>query len=281
VVLGHRRALFDLFFTASAATLLKFGGDERYLGGQWGVLSVLHTWGQNLSFHPHVHCVVSGGGITKEGGWIAAKKNDYQFLFPVKAMSEVYRGKFLQGLRALIQKGQVSLPADTGQKALLDELYTTPWVVYAKAPFGGPEAVLQYLGRYTHKVAISNHRLVGVNEAHDTVTFAYKDYRDAGTQKQMTLQAEEFLRRFAQHILPRGLVKIRSYGFLANRGRQQRIEGVLQKLKLPPHPQVVQVSSSLRLQERYGVDVSVCPACGCRSLKLVAVQYAFKGGEDG
>lgn len=280
VVMGHRRALFDLLFRASAGALTAFAGDQRYLGGQIGVVSVLHTWGQNLSFHPHVHCVVSGGGITREGGWKEATKNDYQFLFPVRALSEVYRGKFLQGLKALIQKGQVSLPDGTGQKVLLDELYGTPWVVYAKAPFGGPEGVLQYLGRYTHKVAISNHRLVGVDEEQDTVTFTYKDYRDAGQQKQMTLAAEEFLRRFAQHILPRGLVRIRSYGYLANRGRQGRIEGVLQKLKLPRHPKVVQVPFSVRLEERYGVDVRVCPACGRRSLQLVAVQYAFKGGED-
>ena len=280
VVLGHRRALFDLLFRASATALCTFAGDQRYLGGQIGVVSVLHTWGQNLSFHPHVHCVVSGGGITREGGWKEATKNDYQFLFPVRALSEVYRGKFLQGLKALIQKGQVSLPDGTGQKVLLDELYGTPWVVYAKAPFGGPEGVLEYLGRYTHKVAISNHRLVGVDEEQDTVTFTYKDYRDGGQQKQMTLAAEEFLRRFAQHILPRGLVRIRSYGYLANRGRQGRIEGVLQKLKLPRHAGMVQVPAALRLLERYGVDISVCPVCGRRSLQLVAVQYAFKGGED-
>lgn len=280
VVLGHRRALFDLLFRASASTLTAFGSDQRYLGARIGVVSVLHTWGQNLSFHPHVHCVVSGGGITREGGWKEARKNDYQFLFPVKAMSKVYRGKFLQGLKALIQKGTVTLPDGTEQKVLLDELYGTPWVVYAKAPFGGPEGVLQYLGRYTHKVAISNHRLVGVDEEQDTVTFTYKDYRDAGQQKQMTLAAAEFLRRFAEHILPRGLVKIRSYGYLANRGRQGRIEQVLHKLKLPRHPKVVQVPFSVRLEERYGVDVRVCPACGCGSLQLVAVQYAFKGGED-
>jgi hypothetical protein len=280
VVLGHRPQLLGLLFAASSYTLLKFGRDQRYLGAQQGTISVLHTWGQALSFHPHVHCVVSGGGITKEGGWKEATKSDYQFLFPVKALSEVYRGRFLQGLKTMIQKGAVTLPPGTEQKALFDSLYQKPWVVYAKAPFGGPEAVLEYLGRYTHKVAISNHRITAINTQQDTVTFTYKDYRDAARQKQMTLSATEFLRRFAQHVLPRGFTKVRTYGYLANRGRQQRITRVVLRLKLPPHPAAVQVPASVRLRERYGIDVGVCPVCGGKTLQLVAVQYAFKGGED-
>jgi len=154
-------------------------------------------------------------------------------------------------------------------------------VVYAKAPFGGPEQVIEYLGRYTHKVAISNHRLCSFDNATDTLTFQYKDYRAGGTQKQMTLSCPEFLRRFSQHILPRGFTKIRSYGYLANRGREERIRGVLLKLKLPQHPVPVQVPFTVRLWESYGVDVRTCPVCGGKTLRLVAVCYNFKGGEDG
>jgi hypothetical protein len=281
VVLGHQKLLYSLLFEAASRTLLAFAEDKQYLGARLGILSVLHTWGQALSFHPHLHCVVSGGGITPEGGWKEAIKNDYQFLFPVRALSAVYRGRFLQGLKALIQKGAVTLPAGTEAKALWDLLYQKPWVVYAKAPFGGPQQVIEYVGRYTHKVAISNHRITATNTEEDSVTFSYKDYADAGRQKQMTLSATEFLRRFAQHVLPKGFTKVRTYGYLANRGRTQRIEAVLKTLQLPPHPPAVQIPFSVRLRERYGVDVGVCPTCGARTLKLVAVRYPFKGGEDG
>ena len=280
VVMGNRTALFNLLFLASAQTLLTFGRDERYLGGQAGIISVLHTWGQQLSFHPHVHAIVSGGGITSQGQWKQARKNDYRFLFPVKAMSVVYRGKFLEGLKRLIQSGEVVLPDNSIAGALITLLYQKPWVVYAKAPFGGPEQVIEYLGRYTHKVAISNHRLCSFDKESDQVTFQYKDYRQGAEQKQMTLSCEEFLRRFSEHILPKGFTKMRSYGFLANRGREQRIKGVLLKLKLPQHPPPVQVPFTVRLLESYGMDVTTCPVCGRKTLRLVAVCYAFKGGED-
>jgi hypothetical protein len=279
--MGHRQHLFNLLFTASARALLAFGWDEKYLGAHLGIISVLHTWGQQISFHPHLHSIVSGGGIDAAGHWKEAHKNGYRFLFPVKALSVVYRGKFLEGLKRLINKEEVVLPENTDVKALFTSLYGKPWVVYAKAPFGGPEQVIEYLGRYTHKVAISNHRLCCFDPQNDTVTFQYKDYRAGGVQKQMTLDASEFLRRFSQHILPKGFTKIRTYGYLANRGREERIKGVLLKLKLPQHPSPVQVSFAVRLFEDYGVDINVCPCCGRKTLRLVAVCYSFKGGEDG
>jgi hypothetical protein len=281
VVMGNRSALFILLFWASSQTLLTFGRDATYLGAQLGVISVLHTWGQQLCFHPHVHCIVSGGGITEDHRWIEARKNDYRFLFPVKAMSVVYRGKFLEGLKRLIKSGEVALPDAIEQNKWFSLLYQKPWVVYAKAPFGGPEQVIEYLGRYTHKVAISNHRLCSFDQADDTVTFQYKDYRGGGAQKQMTLSCTEFLYRFSQHILPRGFTKIRTYGYLSNRGREERIRDVLLQLKLPQHPPPVQVPFSQRLLEGYGMDVRQCPYCGNKTLRLVAVCYAFKGGEDG
>ena len=159
LVLGHRQLLFKLLFDASSQTLLTFAKDARYLDALPGIISVLHTWGQQLSFHPHIHCIVSGGGITNENKWKDAKKSKYDFLFPVDAMHTVYRGKFLQGLQQLIVSGEVVMADGGNGKALINLLYQKEWVVYAKAPFGGPHAVIEYLGRYTHKVAISNHRI--------------------------------------------------------------------------------------------------------------------------
>ena len=183
VVMGNRKLLFKLLFDASAATLLCFAKDPQYLGATPGIISVLHTWGQQLSFHPHIHCIVSGGGISSNNNWKTIRNKEGNFLFPVKAMSIVYRTKFLQALKLMITKGDVLLPEHTDAVALFNLLYKKAWVVYAKAPFGGPHTVIEYLGRYTHKVAISNHRISSINEREDTVTFDYKDYATGGTQK--------------------------------------------------------------------------------------------------
>lgn len=281
LVMGHQRLLYKLLFDASSQTLLTFGRDEKYLGAQLGVISVLHTWGQQLSFHPHVHCIVSGGGITGDGKWKQATKNDWRFLFPVKAMSVVYRGKFMQELKALIAEGLVNLVAGVDIKAFFNLLYSKDWVVYAKAPFGGPQAVIEYVGRYTHKVAISNHRIMGISEKEDSVSFQYKDYLDKGRQKQMTLAASEFIRRFSQHILPKGFTKIRMYGYLSNRGRHKRISEVLTLLELPQHAAAVSVPFAVRMLERYGMAVNRCPCCGANTLELVLVYLPWKKGDDG
>ncbi|MCU7552907.1 IS91 family transposase [Chitinophagaceae bacterium LB-8] len=281
LVMGHQRLLYKLLFDASSQTLLAFGRDEKYLGAQPGIISVLHTWGQQLSYHPHIHCIVSGGGITGEGKWKEATKNDWRFLFPVKAMSVVYRGKFMQGLKTLMAAGQLIPPEGMDVKALINGLYSKDWVVYAKAPFGGPQAVIEYLGRYTHKVAISNHRIIGISDEEDTVSFQYKDYADTGKQKEMTLAASEFIRRFSQHILPKGFTKIRMYGYLSNRGRHKRISEVLTLLELPQHAGAVSVPFTVRLLERYGMEVNRCPCCGENTLELVLVYLPWKRADDG
>jgi hypothetical protein len=281
LVLGHQKLLYKLLFDASAQTLLLFSKDEKYLGACTGIISVLHTWGQQLSFHPHIHSIVSGGGITAARKWKEALRSQGRFLFPVKAMAVVYRAKFLEGLKALLAKGLVIPPAGTDRELLFDTLYAKAWVVYAKAPFGGPEAVIEYLGRYTHKVAISNHRLVCLDENEDTVSFQYKDYRDEGKQKKMSLAAGEFIRRFSQHILPKGFTKIRMYGYLSNRGRTRRISDVLQGLRLPQHPVPVSVPVAVRMLERYGVAIGRCPCCGADTLKLVLVYVPWKHADDG
>ena len=281
LVLGHRQLLFKLLFDASSQTLLTFAKDARYLDALPGIISVLHTWGQQLSFHPHIHCIVSGGGITNENKWKDAKKSKYDFLFPVDAMHTVYRGKFLQGLQQLIVSGEVVMADGGNGKALINLLYQKEWVVYAKAPFGGPHAVIEYLGRYTHKVAISNHRINTINEADGTVSFNYKDYADGNQQKQMSLSGSEFIRRFEQHILPKGFTKIRTYGYLANRNRHQRINEVLKSMQLPLHKGLVKVTLELRLKEQYGIEVNECPVCKGKTLQLVVVYNPWKKGDDG
>lgn len=218
--LKNRRVLYDLLFRAASETLLELAADPRRLGAQIGFTAVLHTWGQNLLFHPHLHCVVTGGGLSQDGQQWVAGREDY--FLPVQVLRHLFRGKFLARLKAAYQAGQLMLagsvdslrdPAEFRQ--LLGTLYRQPWVVYAKPPFGGAEQVYRYLGRYTHRVAISNSRLVALTA--DRVTFRYKDYADGARQKQMTLDADEFLRRFLLHVLPKGFVRIRHYGLLAGR----------------------------------------------------------------
>jgi len=281
IVMGHRKVLYKILFDASAQTLLSFARDEKYLGATPGIISVLHTWGQQLSFHPHVHCIVSGGGITGNNVWRDATKNEWRFLFPVKAMSIVFRTKFLQALKKMIDNGQVTLPDNKDEKQLLNLLYHKDWIIYAKAPFGGPHAVIEYLGRYTHKVAISNHRICSINEQDCTVTFVYKDYTDDNKQKQMTLNAAEFIRRFEQHILPVRFTKIRTYGYLSNRNRHQRINEVLKKVKLPLHKGLIKIPLPLRMMEHFGIDLTECPSCRNKTLQLVRVYNPWKQTDDG
>lgn len=281
LIMGHRKLLLKLLFDASARTLLCFAKDEQHLGALPGIISVLHTWGQQLSFHPHIHCIVSGGGITPDNRWKNARKSFRLFLFPVKAMSVVYRAKFLEGLKLLISKGEVTLPNNADPKALFDLLYQKNWVIYAKAPFAGPQTVIEYLARYTHKVAISNHRICSINEQDDTVTFDYKDYADEGKQKQMTLSCAEFLRRFEQHILPPHFTKIRTYGYLANRDRHIRINQALRAMNLPLHKELIKIPLQVRMKEAFGVDINECPCCKNKSLKLIKVFYPWKKGDDG
>ena len=222
------------------------------------------------------HAIVSGGGITNDGSFKEAKKNIYRFLFPLKAMGTVYKTKFLQALQQLIADNKVIPAVGTDITALFNLLYKKEWIIYAKAPFGGPQTVIEYLGRYTHKVAISNHRISSINDEEGTVTFTYKDYADKNKQKEMTLSAYEFIRRFEQHILPAGFTKIRTYGYLSNRGRRGRINEVLEKMKLPLHKGLVKIPLQLRMMERYGIDIHRCPCCHGSTLQLLKVYYPIR-----
>jgi hypothetical protein len=218
----NKKLLFKLLFEASAATMLEVAADPKHLGAEIGFLSVLHTWGQTLQRHPHVHCVVPAGGLSPDQQrWI---RSSPRFFLPVKVLSRVFRGKFVAGLQRAFRHKQLAfygtcLPLGDEQAfaTFLRTLFRQDWIVYAKRPFGGPQHVLHYLARYTHRVAISNHRIVDVTDTQ--VTFRWKDYAHHNQQRTMTLAHEEFLRRFLEHVLPKGFPRIRYFGFLANRRR--------------------------------------------------------------
>jgi hypothetical protein len=226
LTLKNRRLLYDLLFRAASQTLLELAADAKRLSAQIGVTAVLHTWGQNLLFHPHLHCVVTGGGLAHDGTrWIPARQG---FLLPVKVLAKLFRGKFLAGLKEAYRSRKLQLTGSVSSllhphafQSLLARLYRQNWVVYAKRPFGGAEQVYRYLGRYTHRVAISNARLIAMNA--DGVCFRYKDYRVAGRWKEMTLSADEFIRRFLLHVLPKRFVRIRHYGLFASRNVATRL----------------------------------------------------------
>jgi hypothetical protein len=264
LALRNQKIVYTLLFRCAAQALLEVAADPKHLGARLGVLAILHTWGQQLTHHPHVHCIVPGGGLSPAGDrWLSSRPG---FLLPVRVLSRVFRGKVLAGLKAahasseLALVGRVEALADPQRfRDLLDELYQQEWVVYSKPPFAGPEAVLKYLARYTHRVALSNQRLVGLEG--DTVALSWKDYRHNGRRRLLHLPAEELIRRFLQHVLPEGFVRIRYYGFFANRHRAEALERCRQLLKAPPSDE-----ASPAKEER---PPQVCPTCGEGTLKIV------------
>jgi hypothetical protein len=213
VAIHYPQVLYKILFDTVWETLSAFGNDPKQLGAKLGMIAILHTWGQNLSLHPHLHCIVPKGGVSKAGFWKKGKGKD-DFLFSVKAMSLKYRGLFVSKLR----KALPQLP-----QSLYDSLFKKEWVVYAKPPFGKPEHVIEYLGRYTHKIAISNHRILNIDKDKRTVTFSLKDYKKGGQRTTMTLTSKEFIRRFQLHILPKGFTRIRHYGFLSSSWKKDKL----------------------------------------------------------
>lgn len=256
----NRRALWGLLFKSASETLLAFGRNN--LGGTIGLTLVLHTWDQQLRPHFHVHAVVAGGALAEDRSrWIDSGRN---FLFPVKALSCVFRGKYVEGIEKLLAANQLDLPPQLvdsdKQRQLLRKLRRKAWVVYSKRPFAGPKKLLDYLGRYTHRVAISNQRLASLEEGQ--VTFTYRDRRDGDRKKSMRLPAEEFIGRFLKHVLPKGFMRIRHYGLLANRSKQQRLVACRQVLRASP-PEAREPRSLVEwLLLWTGQDVTRCPRCG-------------------
>lgn len=266
----NKAVVYDILFHATAETLRTIAADPRHLGAEIGFIAILHTWGQNLLHHPHLHCVVPGGGVAPDGQrWIACRPG---FFLPVRVLSRLFRRLFLTQLRSAFDDGKlrffnalVALQDRDAFAGYLAPVARTDWIVYAKRPFGGPQQVLDYLGRYTHRVAISNNRLVDFTDGE--VAFAWKDYRHESRRKVMRLDAPEFVRRFLLHVLPTGFQRIRHYGLLANRYREAKLDRCRQLLAAPaPVVELPDASLSLDYRDRYqrltGVSLRDCPHCG-------------------
>jgi len=274
LALQNKVVIYNLLFQSAAETLQQIAADPRHLGAEIGILAVLHTWGQNLHHHPHLHCVVPGGGLAPDASrWIGCKED---FFLPVRVLSVVFRGKFLDRLRHAFAEGKLSFHGQLAPLAkpeafarLIGDCYQTDWVVYAKPPFGGPTQVLKYLARYTHRVAIANRRLVSLEDGH--VTFRWKNYAEDNRKETMTLSAVEFLRRFFLHLVPSRFVRIRHYGFLANRHRAKKLARCRELLS-----ESADAASSEPLgqpeatspEEPNDAEPKPCPVCGGRMRRI-------------
>ena len=263
----NKKVVYGILFRAAAETLRTIAADPKHLGAEIGFFAVLHTWGQNLLHHPHLHCVVAGGGLSPDGTqWISCRPG---FFLPVRVLSRLFRRLFLEYLLTAFDAGKLaffsSLEPLRERRAFLQHLAPTretEWVVYAKRPFAGPEQVLDYVGRYTHRVAISNNRLLDIDN--EKVSFRYKDYRHESQQKTMTLDAEEFIRRFLLHILPDGFQRIRYYGFLGNRYREEKLARCRELLGMPVcEPPALHDTDDYRdrYEELTGASLRTCPVC--------------------
>ena len=260
---SNEALMHSLLFKAASQTLSALTLDKKYLGAQIGVIMVLHTWGQNLCFHPHVHCIVPGGGLSPSGlSFIQSRK---KFFIPVKVLSRVFRGKFLALLKQSFLAGDIIFYGNSSQNTkdsfydVVDSLYKKEWVVYCKKPFKQSTDIVEYLSRYTHKTAVYNNRLISMDDS--TVSFKWRDYRDGNKVKIMSLDAMEFIRRFLMHVLPSGFQKIRYYGLLSNRNRTSKLITCFKLLKTPILKRVRLTAHELLLKVK-GVDITVCPHCG-------------------
>lgn len=274
LTLLNQKAIYSILFKASSKTLLELARDKKYLGSEIGFTMILHTWGQNLMNHPHIHCIVPSGGLSlNTNGWINSKKD---FLMPVKVVSRKFRGKFLSYLKEeyknntdLVFTGETEeLKRKDVFQYYIDKLYKTEWVVYCKPPFGSAEHVLEYLGRYTHRVAISNNRIIALEN--DYVVFKWRDYSDNNNEKFMTLCADEFIRRFLMHILPPKFVKIRHYGILSNRNRITKLKKCKLLLKVSnvkEQSTISKLSIAELILKLTGKDIFACPICKGKMLR--------------
>jgi hypothetical protein len=261
VAYQNPKIVYDILFKAVAETLSELSADKKYLGAQTGFTEILHTWGQNLSHHPHIHCIVPGGGLNACGQWVIARK---KFFLPVKVLSRKFRGKFLFYFKQAALEFHNSIYYLNDQSAFnhfLSVLYEKDWVVYCKPPFKTAGHVVEYLGRYTHRVAISNNRIIRLHDG--KVTFSWRDYRDSNRQKLMDLTADEFIRRFLIHVLPKKFTKIRHYGLLSPRVKTVRLK-LCKKLTSTPirEKPPVRISAVELLQKITGRDFTICPCCG-------------------
>ncbi|RJF95264.1 IS91 family transposase [Noviherbaspirillum saxi] len=265
----HFRAITDILFASAAATLTAFGGNPRWLGGKLAFSLVLHTWSQSLMRHLHVHALVASGALTPDGQWVSSRRG---FLFPVKALSKVFRGKFIDALTQAREQGRLNQDANTSDAAwrqLLRELRRHDWVVYAKQPLGGPAQVLEYLARYTHRVAISHERLVSM--ANGTVAFRVRDNANPGKKRIERLPAQQFIGRFLLHVLPLGFKRIRHYGILASVHKHRQLARCRQALAAPEPDAAIIETVDAFLRRVTGQALACCPHCGQPAMRLMEV----------
>jgi len=270
----NKAEVYGLLFKTASETMLTIAADPKHLGARIGITSVLHTWGSAMTHHPHLHCVVPGGGISPDGTrWISCRSN---FFLPVSVLARLFRRLFLEYLQQAFDAGDLRFFSSLEPLRMRDAFlrHIAPcrekdWVVYAKRPFAGPEEVLKYVARYTHRVAISNDRLLDINDG--KVQFRWKDYRDGNRYKTMTLGADEFIRRFLLHVLPDGFQRIRYFGFLANRYRAEKLALCRQLMQMPPP--TVKCEANKDYRDRYealtGISLKTCPVCRCGTMVVI------------
>lgn len=282
-VLRNKRVLYNILQKSVAETLNELSRNIKHLGAEIGFISVLHTWGQNMLDHPHIHCIIPGGGIKKNDKWKTCKN---KFLFPIKVMSKLFKGKFMNAFKACVKDGSIVFHGELKMysdyslwRVFIDDLYKKNWVVYSKPPFANPEQVLKYLGGYTHRIAISNHRILNVSDTH--VTFKWKSYADENKNKTMKVTIVEFIRRFLLHILPKRYQRIRYYGFLSNRKRKKSLElcfkilGKIREAKLPVKTTIEVLDLCKKI---FGQDLTLCPDCKKGTLQPTLPFGSYPGG---
>jgi hypothetical protein len=278
----NRKVMYDLLFRSVSETLVELANDQKHLGARIGAIGILHTWGQNLMDHPHIHCIVTGGGLSSDGGrWVSCRKG---FFIPVRVMSALFRGKFLDLLRKCFMSDDLVFPGSIGHlkqagdfEIFMRRLYQKKGVVYCKPPFDGAKGVLKYLGRYTHRIALSNNRILTIRDGN--VSFLWRDYADDNRKKTMTLKADEFIRRFLLHVLPSRYVRIRHFGLLANRNRNNAI-AVCRKILGAGKTIAKEDSKQETWQEQLiricGIDVTLCPVCQKGRMSRIALLLPYR-----
>ena len=273
IAIYNQKLVYDLLFASVAATLKTFGRDEKWLGADIGFTAVLHTWGQTLVHHPHIHIIIPAGGLNADGEWIAAEYGE-RFLFPKDALADVFQGKFIAGLKKLYYDGELELPGSLAERfadvdefeGWIDTLVTHRWVAHIESPMIGPEAVVRYLGRYTHRTAIGNSRILSIDNGQ--ISFKYKDYADDNKQKVMTLSADDFITRFLYHIPPKGYHRIRHFGFLTNGQAEKNVTRIRTQLDAPPRP-----VEGNEARAEANAHRATCPHCGQgRLIPILIVQ---------
>ncbi len=260
LLLKYQKELYDLLFSTAWSVIKSFSADKKYLGDKSAMTSILHTWGQNMSYHPHLHCIVPAGGLDENGKWKNTRTKG-KYLFPIRAMSKVYRARFVAGLRRFAKEKNIIL-----SKELTDKLFVNDWVVYVKRPFGGVSSVVEYLGRYTHRVALSNHRLIDIKDGR--IKLWWKNYKNGGEKEIMDLSSDEFLRRFCMHILLPKFMKIRHYGFLSNRTKKESLAKARKSLDVEA-PAKKDKNWKIILSKKYEIDINICPKCKKGKMKTI------------